>query len=120
VYGLCPRGYGGWTYRLSETIVSGAIPVILSDGFAPPFADRLPWETLALHVPERALDALPELFEADAPRRAERQAAIAAHQHHFTPSGVRALIADALRRRFGRAGAAADQAAPSTRGEGHR
>jgi hypothetical protein len=120
VYGLCPRGYGGWTYRLSETIVSGAIPVILSDGFAPPFADRLPWETLALHVPERALDALPELLEADAPRRAERQAAIAAHQHHFTPSGVRALIADALRRRFGRAGAAADQAAPSTRGEGHR
>ena len=43
VFSICPRGYGANSFRISESLQYGAIPVYLSDEFIIPFnADFLP------------------------------------------------------------------------------
>jgi hypothetical protein len=61
VFSLCPSGSGPNSIRLWESIAAGAIPVILSDTYAPPGDQRL-WEAAALFCEEtpEAVRALPE------------------------------------------------------------
>lgn len=40
VFALCPRGYGITSFRISESIQYGAIPVYISDEFAIPYDDK--------------------------------------------------------------------------------
>jgi len=52
---LCPAGLGRWSYRLSEAIAQGSIPVILSDYYVKPFSDQLNWDSFSLTLPETSL-----------------------------------------------------------------
>jgi len=51
VFALCPSGTGPNTLRLWEAMEAGAIPVVLSDRWAPPGEEGL-WREAALFVPE--------------------------------------------------------------------
>ncbi|KAJ3369435.1 hypothetical protein GGF31_005345 [Allomyces arbusculus] len=56
VFGLCPRGTGVHVRRLLEVLDAGAIPVYYGDHAVLPFADVLPWDQMAVVVPEGQVD----------------------------------------------------------------
>ena len=55
VFGLVPAGANPMSYRLTEVLACGAIPVILSDFISLPFSDVIHWPTIAVIVPEAQL-----------------------------------------------------------------
>ena len=65
IFALCPSGTGPNSIRLWEAIGAGAIPVILSDRFAPP-GDPALWARATVTCPEdrSALRALPDRLAA--------------------------------------------------------
>ena len=75
VFSLCPSGSGPNSIRLWESIGAGAIPVILSDDYAPP-GDAALWQAAAVFCPEtpEAVAALPERLAeiASSPERLTR------------------------------------------------
>ena len=62
VFALCPRGIGRHSFRLLEAMVAGAIPVILSDGYALPFAPEIDMSQCAIVYPEDQLQILPKFL----------------------------------------------------------
>ncbi|AQK88208.1 putative beta-14-xylosyltransferase IRX10L [Zea mays] len=52
IFCLCPLGWAPWSPRLVEAVVFGCIPVIIADDIVLPFADAIPWEEIAVFVPE--------------------------------------------------------------------
>mmetsp|Transcript_13018 Transcript_13018/g.22498 ORF Transcript_13018/g.22498 Transcript_13018/m.22498 type:complete len:451 (+) Transcript_13018:43-1395(+) len=72
VFGLCPEGWGHHSYRLLETMMFGAIPVVLSDECVFPFAPEVNWSECVIHFPERLVpEMIPRLskLSPDAVRR---------------------------------------------------
>ncbi|KAH6813532.1 Exostosin family protein [Perilla frutescens var. frutescens] len=53
IFCLCPLGWAPWSPRLVEAVVFGCIPVIIADDIVLPFADAIPWEEIAVFVPEK-------------------------------------------------------------------
>jgi hypothetical protein len=51
LFSICPRGHGTSSFRFYESIMLGAIPVVLSDDFVPPVALSTPSSYVSL--PER-------------------------------------------------------------------
>jgi hypothetical protein len=51
-FGLVPRGHGVYSYRLVEVMLSGAIPVIISNGWVMPFHDILNWDAFSIRIDE--------------------------------------------------------------------
>ncbi len=88
IFALCPSGSGPNTIRLWESMVNGAIPVILSDTWAPP-GDPALWEAGTLRCAEtpQAIAALPD-----------RLAAIAADQQRLVEMRI---AVQELKRRYG-------------------
>ena len=59
-FALCPHGDGRWSFRLSEVIGAGAIPVVLADGLTLPYSQIIDWSKAAVILPERLIDQLIE------------------------------------------------------------
>lgn len=59
---LCPRGGGGSSFRLFETMMLGRVPVIISDQWVPPTGPD--WGSCSLRVPESRVGDIPALLEA--------------------------------------------------------
>ena len=97
---LCPAGFGRWSFRLVQAVLTGSIPVLLADGYVLPFATRIPWDSFLVRVPERDVAAVPDMLRAmpEDERRA-RAAAMRAARPMFTETGVLGLIEDELRTR---------------------
>jgi hypothetical protein len=50
---LVPRGDQRWTRRLLDAFRFGCVPIVLSDGLSPmPYAHVIPWERIAIVLPE--------------------------------------------------------------------
>jgi len=64
VFSLCPSGSGPNSIRLWESLASGAIPVVISDGYLPP-GDLCEWNEAVVFCGERREDiaALPARLE---------------------------------------------------------
>lgn len=96
-FALCPSGTGPNSIRLWEAIGAGAVPVILSDDYAPP-GDLALWQTAAVFCPEtrEALRDLPDQLAAiarDATGMAARRAALRQLWVLYGPDG---FVSDVL------------------------
>lgn len=68
-YCICAKGYEVNSPRVVEAINYGCVPVIISDGFVPPFFDVLKWESFAVFVLERDIPNLKDILVSISERR---------------------------------------------------
>lgn len=57
-FSLIPRGDGRWSYRFSECIGAGSIPVIISDNLTLPYSQLIDWSKASIRIKE---DDIPHL-----------------------------------------------------------
>jgi hypothetical protein len=58
---LCPRGLSASSIRLFETMRMGRVPVILADGWVPPFGPD--WDKFSIRIREPDFARVPEILE---------------------------------------------------------
>ena len=63
VFCLAPEGIFAFTPRISESIMSGCIPVIISDTFEPPFSSKLDYDEFSVRVSMDDLPNLPQIIK---------------------------------------------------------
>jgi xylogalacturonan beta-1,3-xylosyltransferase len=63
VFCLAPEGIFAFTPRISESIFSGCIPVIISDSFEPPFSHDIDYEQFSVRVTMKDLPNLPSIIK---------------------------------------------------------
>jgi hypothetical protein len=59
---LVVRGLVTSTLRFSEVFIYSCIPVVISDGYVPPFSGSINWNAFSIFVPERNIAQLPEIL----------------------------------------------------------
>ena len=52
LFGLVPRGHGVYSFRLTEVMLAGAVPVIMSNGWVLPFSEFLDWDAFSVRLDE--------------------------------------------------------------------
>ncbi|CAL5051356.1 unnamed protein product [Urochloa decumbens] len=82
---LCPSGYEVASPRVVEAVHAGCVPVIVSDGYALPFADVLRWEAFSVAVPVANIPRLREVLEGIPAAEVERMMqGVRLVKRHFT------------------------------------
>jgi hypothetical protein len=91
-FAAAPRGTNLFSYRFSEILASGSIPVVHSDGWALPFSDRVvDWTECALVIPEAQVPETVSILRGIRPdqRCRMRQACYRIYRRYFeTPEGT--------------------------------
>ena len=59
---LCPRGDAFFSYRFSEVLAAGAIPIVFDDGWVLPLEEIIEWKRSAVIVGQSQLPTLPLLL----------------------------------------------------------
>ena len=86
---LCPAGWGRWSFRTTEAILSGSIPVILADYYELPLRESVPWSEFALVLPEGGLGRVDRTLRNLSREKVQAlQRGLARHQRLFTSGGV--------------------------------
>eukprot|EP00455_Lapot_gusevi_P049985 TRINITY_DN7189_c0_g1_i11.p1 TRINITY_DN7189_c0_g1~~TRINITY_DN7189_c0_g1_i11.p1 ORF type:complete len:425 (+),score=12.12 TRINITY_DN7189_c0_g1_i11:86-1360(+) len=69
-FALCVRGNGFYSYRFTEAMASGAIPVIIGDQYVLPFSELINWSEFIVVIPEANYrDTIPFLRTISAAQR---------------------------------------------------
>ena len=58
---LIPRGRRLGSYRFLEALESGCIPLLLSNGWVLPFAEKIDWQKASVQADERFLTLIPTI-----------------------------------------------------------
>ncbi|HTW93637.1 MAG TPA: exostosin family protein [Tepidisphaeraceae bacterium] len=92
IFAIVPRGDSLFSYRLTEALSFGCIPVIISDAWILPFDRLIDWNAISVRLPESQVAKLPDLLRLfSAPRIAEmRKAAHEAFHRHFADTDAMA------------------------------
>lgn len=81
---ICPRGISPSSIRLFEMLEAGIAPVIIADDWLPPPGPD--WDRLAVRVPERETERIPEILKAIEHEWKERgELARKAYEAYFAP-----------------------------------
>lgn len=97
VFSLCPRGIAAWSFRLFESVVKGAIPVIMADGYVKPFPEYLPWDMFSITLPESMLSDIDDILLRMRPQVTARlQQGVQQYQQQFTVNGLLSMILSRL------------------------
>ena len=86
---LCPAGWARWSFRMTEAILSGSIPIILADYYELPLSDQIPWNKFTITIPESGLKRIDQII-----RNLSRekvlwlQSGLEKYQLYFTSTGV--------------------------------
>ena len=59
-----PRGIAGWSFRVSDAIFAGCIPVLTAEGTHYPFSNALDWTKFSVRLLPIELDHIEEILEA--------------------------------------------------------
>lgn len=59
---ICPRGYGLSSLRFYESMSAGRIPVVIADGFVPPFENDIDYNSFCIFIPESKAAECPRLI----------------------------------------------------------
>jgi len=62
-FSICPRGYGPTSYRLYESILSGVVPVYVSDEFFLPYQEFLNWSEFSVLINNKDIEDLDVILE---------------------------------------------------------
>ena len=66
IFALCPRGVGSTSFRLSEAMQFGCIPVYISDTFSLPFENKINWDNIIVKVKPTEISKLHKTLQAKA------------------------------------------------------
>ncbi|XP_068312781.1 probable glycosyltransferase At5g03795 [Pyrus communis] len=85
---LCPSGYEVASPRVVEAIYAECVPVLISDGYVPPFSDVLNWKSFSLQVPVKNISDIKTILTAISSRQYLRmQRRVKQVQRHFLVNG---------------------------------
>jgi len=62
IFSLCPRGTGVSSIRLWESMASGTIPVIISDGYKLPLENAIDWSSFSVIIKEKDVEKIPQIL----------------------------------------------------------
>ena len=97
VFTLCPAGYGRWSFRFVQALLNGSIPVLLSDDYVLPLAEKIQWEELCIRVEEKSLLDVEQILK-DIPqeRVLQMQEKLKNSKHLFGKDFILSYIAEKL------------------------
>ncbi|KAF5741350.1 putative Catalytic [Tripterygium wilfordii] len=85
---LCPSGYEVASPRVVEAIYTGCIPVLISDGYVPPFSDVLNWKAFSVEIQVKDIENIKSLLRRISTRQYLRlQRRVKQVQRHFLVNG---------------------------------
>lgn len=87
-YCLCPSGYEVASPRVVEAIYAECVPVLISDGYIPPFSDVLNWDSFSVRVKVKDIANMKKILTSISPNQYKRlQRRVKQVQRHFVVNG---------------------------------
>lgn len=81
---LCPSGYEVASPRVVEAIYAECVPVLISDGYVPPFSDVLNWKSFSVEIKANDIPNIKQILMGISTRRYLRlQRRVKMVQRHF-------------------------------------